>query len=641
MYLFDKTYYVLRDITFNRSMAEVVSGILLVTLATCGLLVVIGLSNGVDQFVSEALKKARPVIGTVVIKAERTGTDLSKETLATLKDWEQHQTMTIGDKSYAIDGISWISAGIATGRYMRFGIETDDEEYKKIYPTIQAIRGDDELLNPDFGVHYIDGGEVEHQRFTDISQCELDIKSVGSDEETKRLLANFKSTVNNETSQCAVLILESEAKDNKKEWAFVGFYKGQFYEYQKIDDAHDPNGALRNELAKDEPQRDNYKIVNFALPTLCPVFEVIVNQRFLEREKLKSQKTENDACNSPHLSENKSESLTELSTETPKFFVTFQQPLGEGFDKKALPPLKLPVVGVIDSREAPYPDMFINYWVARAAFQESPKKAKWHRSYALQFCDAEGNRLLNSLSGTPEEWCRHPGGQLSLSWQDDSGNTISVQDNSSEYRPIGCNIQKELENVGYRKALVWLSDFENADRACIVKLIEENVADVTADFHGQSVGKSLKRTAGIIEIFANWAEIGLMMLTIFATMIFGFGHIRRKRQDIGLLKSCGLDNKTTVTLFLSQIMLVCATGFLIGLVLVWVGLPVLEAEVRAIVQELTNQAVPKEVGNLLLISGMTLRDTALFIFFGMLVGSIIPIIQAIKVRPAVGLRTQL
>lgn len=525
MYLFDKTYYILRDITFNRSMAEVVSGVLLVTLATCGLLVVVGLSNGVDKFVSEAMKKARPVIGTVVIKAEKTGTNLSKETVAKLKDWEKNQTMEIGEKSYAIDGISWISEGITNRRYMRFGIETDDEEYKKIHPTIQAIRGDDELLNPDFGISYIDGIDIQHHRFTESASC--------------------------------------------------------------------------------------------------PVFEVIVNQRFLEKL------------------ENKFENLAELTTKNTQFFVTFQQPIGEGFDKKALPPLKLPIAGVIESREAPYPDMFINYWVARAAFLKSPTKVRWHKSYALQFCDAEGNRLLKSLSGAPDDWCTHPGGQLSLSWKDDSGKTILVQDNSSEYQRVGCNIQKELENVRYRKALIWLSDFENADRTRIVKLIHENVTDVTADFHGQSVGKSLKRTAGIIEIFANWAEVGLMMLTIFATMTFGFGHIRRKRQDIGLLKACGLGNKTTATIFLSQIMLVCAMGFIIGLVLVWIGLPLLETEVRSVVQELTNQAVPKDVENLLLISGMTLRDTALFIFFGMLVGSIIPIIQAIKVRPAVGLRTQL
>lgn len=523
MYLFDKAYYVLRDLTFNRSMAEVVSGILLVTLATCGLLVVVGLSNGVEQFVSEAMKKARSVIGTVVIKAEMDGTDLSQKTVATLKDWEKNQTMVIGDQSYTIDGISWISEGIATGRYMRFGIETDDGEYKKIHPIIQAIQKDDELLNPNFGVHYIDGADIQPHRFTESASY--------------------------------------------------------------------------------------------------PVFEVIVNQRFLEKL------------------ENKFENVATLSINNTKFFVTFQQPIGEGFEKKALPPLKLPVVGVIESREAPYPDMFINYWVARAAFLNSPKKARWHRSYSLQFCDAQGNRLLKSLSGAPDDWCSHPGGQLSLSWQDDAGHHISVSDNSSEYQPIGCDIPKELENVRYRKALVWLSDFENADRTQIVKLIEENVADVTADFYGQSVGQSLKRTAGIIKIFAEWAEIGLMMLTIFATMTFGFGHIRRKRQDIGLLKACGLDNKTTVTLFLSQIMLVCAIGFIIGLVLVWLGLPVLEAEVRAIVQTLTNQPVPTEVKNLLLISGMTLRDTALFIFLGMLVGSIIPIIQAIKVQPAVGLRT--
>ncbi|HEC85225.1 MAG TPA: FtsX-like permease family protein [Thioploca sp.] len=577
--------YIPEDIWHYRGRHEMFLGLGGILFATATLLILLALSSTVQQIVDRSLEQARPILGVLEARSQgATLTDLQTDFLTQLAVPEP-------SASSPIEAVSLISQDFGLG-FDIWSKKPNPETHQPdtaaseagqpeiLTPTIIAVKPGDPMLDPAYGITYFKGGRP------------------------------FEET---------------------PQWQF----------------------------------------------------EIIVNARFLE-EGLKLSPAEIE-----HL---------KTGQEQLNVWIEFLEPFAPKHPQLNISwgIIPIPVTGIVDIPDSTYPDIWFHYDVARAYYYNSFNY--WHPSFVMPFVDKNGQPLVDYAYSetnpkqptiirrstqeviaklnsdhtlyrplpTPQPWDTAAAAKEQPPSQPASALKTDDPDEKVDKTFLVARLYGIDDYVEHFRAFLWLRDYKVPESHTQVKEAIKaqyqsylNQKRDTYDSEDKEETKkqklyfeqldytltqALNRISPTIDLFVISSAVILVILSVINMSLFGMGFVWRKRQDIGLLRACGMKTSGVVRLFLAEITTLTVIGIIIGILIAYSlswplgflanwyileAIPPLNFEGQQIIQKQ------------LLIQGLDIVKTGLVILGASLLGAIIPTWKVTQVEPIEQLRTQL
>jgi ABC-type antimicrobial peptide transport system permease subunit len=144
--------YVVMDLTNSRGRYEIWVGILTIAFAAGSLALLFALSSGTEQMVDASFKKARPIMGVLVVtprankKLNLTGNALTEKQMQFLTQLTQQEPN--------LEAISWIVEKRGNQNFAEGFWVWNADGSKKVDASFNAVNYDDPMLKPEFGLSY-------------------------------------------------------------------------------------------------------------------------------------------------------------------------------------------------------------------------------------------------------------------------------------------------------------------------------------------------------------------------------------------------------------------------------------------------------------------------------------------------------
>ncbi len=362
--------------------------------------------------------------------------------------------------------------------------------------------------------------------------------------------------------------------------------------------------------------------------------------------------------------------------------------------------IKVPISGVFHLPDNIFPHLIFNFDTAGAYFYQD--RQRWEASYVIQFYDATGkNHLLDQSRITEsgkvinmDKIVKLPlkNNLLKFSLLRENGQTPfrSVLLHTKNYKQQGLrskikeSLQKskfifaEVVNKGIfddldngktkkiRELLIekgitlsptsridirskgasWILRDEGNRKSYELNKEEKNKLRVCYESYwiieipSSTASQALNRVKGVVDFYTSFIGITIMAICAFSTLLFGIGHVYRKKKDIGLHKSCGMGTWLVGRIFIVQVLIVSLLGFAFGLGLtVIIAVPVLEEQAMFVVENLNSGFLVNQ--KMMDITTTGIVQTLELIIGSSLVGSIPPSVMAMFVRPIDNLKSGL
>lgn len=339
---------------------------------------------------------------------------------------------------------------------------------------------------------------------------------------------------------------------------------------------------------------------------------------------------------------------------------------------------ELPIVGVIKTVASSYPNLLFPPEFA-VAYRSQPD-GQWDSSFVVQFVrydngaplvpfrhvrsDLEKGCLLDLASNVceaanPDFLERARGGCLL-----DTRNREFLFCLADHYQPQDVIRRSQLHFtslplaprlsdtfLAITRTWLWVDDYKKQwrKRDQLADQIRQDYGDqflVIGD-EGAKIIQSLQRVSVLLRNYVESSRAVVWMLTVLAVMVFGFGYVYRKRQDIGLMKSFGTHWSKIVAIFLGQVVAVCLAALILAVVLATLGRSYWESLVGNLLQSILNDPdLSALLGSVdpdqwTRISMGTLLAASRDILLSSLAGGIPPGIAILLVKPIEQLRVHL
>lgn len=303
-------------------------------------------------------------------------------------------------------------------------------------------------------------------------------------------------------------------------------------------------------------------------------FGILLNTKYLERHlKFSEKQIENIIRNKDF-------------SQVPKQIYIHFWPIDA--DPKAFEPGTLPisVTGLFSLRDENFPEMFFTFDVASAFYFGDLEK--FHASYCLQFNDQEtGKPLVDPERYKDMKWKEYAIRPLpdkddpnkaalnpnTAAQNKNNPNTNTTAQNTTEPNTSAQN-KTTPEPTGllsirtFKMAWVWVKNYKQNN---IRSQIKQDIQAVTGKQWeikqpAGTVSDSLNRVMVIVNTYSKGIIIIMSILCFLCTLLFGLGHVHRKKKDIGLLKYHGMSEYTIGGIIILQVVLIALIGFILGFI---------------------------------------------------------------------------
>lgn len=399
-------------------------------------------------------------------------------------------------------------------------------------------------------------------------------------------------------------------------------------------------------------------------------YEIIVNARFLE-EGLKLNKEEIERLKTGQQQLN--------------IWIEFLEPFAPKHPQLniSLGIQAIPVTGIVDIPDDTYPDLWFHYDVARAYYYNSFNH--WHPSFVMQFVNKDGKPLVDYVYSETEQptISRRSNQQVIASlnsdhnlyrplptqkWDTDAEEPVTLPststsetDDSDEkidaFSPA--KVHGIDDYVEHFRAFLWLRDYKtpnsHTEAETTIKKQYQSYLNQQWDSEAKkhklylepldyTLTQALNRISPTIDVFVISSAVILVILSVLNMSLFGIGFVWRKRQDIGLLRACGMKTSGVVQLFLAELTTLTVIGIIIGILIAFL----LSYPLGSLANWYIQEAIPPLnfkgqpiVDKTLAIEAWDIGKTCLVILGASLLGAIIPTWKVTQVEPIEQLRTQL
>jgi len=392
-------------------------------------------------------------------------------------------------------------------------------------------------------------------------------------------------------------------------------------------------------------------------------FEVIVNTRFLT-ELLKQQYSGKTASPAQldELIENRLEAI--ISGQTP--FYLPMEPLqsfssSSGF-KLDFGIIEVPVSGFIALPDDSYPDIWLHYDIARALYFKNPQQQAWEASYAFQFKNGQGHPLVPYQIKTIQQPKKIPvldEKTGDLNWVETlrETNAISIvaqeqvlgQATKNDILSLPSQPQYDDQRIEVEHALLWQKHYSDSNSQARLQTevrqfqpetpTDEEIEPIQLVPLNYTLAKTINRINPTLNLFIVISSVIIIILSLVNISLFGISFVWGKRLDIGILRSCGLNELKMGQLFLTEIQVLIVIGIVAGIITTLLLIsPFLKIIVTWILYDMgVLQHLETKID--ISISIYDQLTTFLLLLTAGLLGSLIPTFKAATVNPIQQLQT--
>lgn len=386
-------------------------------------------------------------------------------------------------------------------------------------------------------------------------------------------------------------------------------------------------------------------------------FEVIVNTRFLT-ELLKQQYSGKTASPAQldELIENRLEAI--ISGQTP-FYLSMEplQSFSSSSDFKLdFGIIEVPVSGFLALPDDYYPDIWLHYDIARALYFKNPQQQAWEASYAFQFKNGQGHPLVPYQIKTIQQPKKIPvldEKTGDINWVETlrETNAISIeqrgevlgQATKNDILSLPSQPQDDDQPIEVEHALLWQKHYRDSNSQARLQTevrqfqpetpTDDDIEPIQLVPLNYTLAKTINRINPTLNLFIVISSIIIIILSLVNISLFGISFVWGKRKDIGILRSCGLNELKMGLLFLTEIQVLIVIGIVAGIITTLLLIsPFLEIIVTRI---LYNMGVLQHLETQIDLS-ISIYDqltTFLLLQSAGLLGSLIPTFKAAKVNP--------
>jgi hypothetical protein len=321
-------------------------------------------------------------------------------------------------------------------------------------------------------------------------------------------------------------------------------------------------------------------------------FELLVNTRFLTELLKKQFSAESD---SPATRDEKVENALEKIVSGQIPFSLTMEPL-QAFQSQTGFELnwgliQVPVVGFLDLPDDYYPDIWLHYDIARALYHQNPNQQAWHPSYLFQFQNGLGKPLVDYQLNTIQQLKKTP----ELDQETGDFRWVETRQNSNqiEIKQSGTVIGQATKNdilslpsqdsddakpieVEVEHALLWQQHYRDPNSQARLRqqvrefkspaLTDDEVEAIQSMPLNHTLAKTINRINPTLNLFIVTSSIIIIILSFVNISLFGISFVWGKRQDIGILRSCGLNELKMGQLFLTEMQVLTMIGIAVGIV---------------------------------------------------------------------------
>jgi hypothetical protein len=394
-------------------------------------------------------------------------------------------------------------------------------------------------------------------------------------------------------------------------------------------------------------------------------FEIVVNTRFLT-ELLKKQFSRQAASPAEldELIENALEAI--VSGQTP-FYLQMEplQPFRaqNGFELD-FGIIEVPVSGFLALPDDYYPDIWLHYEIARALYFQKPQEQSWEPSYAFQFKNGQGNPLVPYQLKTilqKKKIAVQDEKTGEINWVEtlresnaisivDQGGKILGQATKNDILSLPTQQKYDDQRIEVEQALLWQKHYREPNSQTQLRKevrefkpktpTNEEVEPIELAPLNYTLAKTINRINPTLNLFIVASSIIIMILSLVNISLFGISFVWGKRQDIGILRSCGLNELKMGQLFLTEIQVLTVIGIAVGIITTLLLIsPFLEIIVTRVLHFMgVLQHLDTKID--LSIPIYDVLKTFMLLLSAGLLGSLIPTFKAATVNPIEQLRTQ-